>query len=490
MTMGKVASKSICATLKALPADRFPVQVYHVHSMNVPNNLKALPSALPIAHFSVGNALAALFSTRATFFKWKFISGVRDPISTAISIVFERYGNLPDLGDITIKTQHAVEYILSYFDVYYRELTGINVFDYPFDPDQGYAILKKDNIEILLYRLEDLPRTFSLAIERYLGIEDLELVKANLGSRKDYALAYERAKKNIRFGSHFLDTVYSSKLATHFYTDAEISRLYQHWLNGHKVSTHFPEEKSMPLIYDLGLHEGQDTEFYLKKGFKVIAVDANPVMVEKAMTKFGRYLTTGQLVLINAGVVESATDALLPFYVNDQNAEWSSFSKEIATRGKCPYHVVMVPCTTLADLLSKYGPPYYIKIDIEGFDHIALESLLSVQFKPRFVSVENGNMGMLDMMVSMGYDAFKYVQQNNVAKVKLPYPPREGKWVKHAFVPGASGPFGEETLGEWKTANEIRKEISRVWDPETNAKNSEHKDAIHGWFDLHARLAY
>jgi len=30
------------------------------------------------------------------------------------------------------------------------------------------------------------------------------------------------------------------------------------------------------LIYDVGDHKGEDTEFYLKKGFSVIAIDSSP----------------------------------------------------------------------------------------------------------------------------------------------------------------------------------------------------------------------
>ena len=28
------------------------------------------------------------------------------------------------------------------------------------------------------------------------------------------------------------------------------------------------------LIYDVGLHKGEDSEFYLKKGFRVVAIEA------------------------------------------------------------------------------------------------------------------------------------------------------------------------------------------------------------------------
>ena len=68
------------------------------------------------------------------------------------------------------------------------------------------------------------------------------------------------------------------------------------------------------LIYDLGLHTGEDTEYYLKKGFKVVAIDANPVMVKQAQKKFHSEVSSGQLTLLNVGIAESA--GRVPFYVH------------------------------------------------------------------------------------------------------------------------------------------------------------------------------
>ena len=37
--------------------------------------------------------------------------------------------------------------------------------------------------------------------------------------------------------------------------------------------------KHKDLIYDVGMHKGEDTEFYLRKGFRVIAIEADPDLV-------------------------------------------------------------------------------------------------------------------------------------------------------------------------------------------------------------------
>ena len=40
------------------------------------------------------------------------------------------------------------------------------------------------------------------------------------------------------------------------------------------------------LIYDVGMHLGEDAEFYLSKGYKVIAIDADPNLIKLAKSRF------------------------------------------------------------------------------------------------------------------------------------------------------------------------------------------------------------
>ena len=35
------------------------------------------------------------------------------------------------------------------------------------------------------------------------------------------------------------------------------------------------------LIYDVGMHNGSDTAYYLHKGFRVLAIEANPVLAKQ-----------------------------------------------------------------------------------------------------------------------------------------------------------------------------------------------------------------
>lgn len=486
LTMGKVASKAVWAALKSLPIEMLPAQTYHTHQINPATISWNLPSQLPMqTQASVGLSLNKKFGDHEKMFKWKFIAGVRDPIACGLSGVFQLKKDTND--QLKLNVLKVVNYIEKHFDNEYKSALGIDVFKYKFDHQKGYTIIHQNNIEILIYRFENLPHIFPQAMKEFFGISDLQLPHVNLASKKDYAMAYNRAKEELRFDEETLDKIYSSRLVTHFYTEEEIYDFYQKWLN--KKSLKKTKNVWNGLIYDIGMHEGQDTEFYLKKGFKVVAVDANPALVEKASRRFSEHILSGQLIILNKGIVEEPTNEKLSFYINKKNTEWSSFMKEIASRDNSPCEVLKVSCATLKDIIGEYGSPYYVKIDIEGHDYIALKSLLNTQPLPRYISVENGNKGMLTMLVEHGYSFFKYIQQNNVSELCLPAPCQEGLYVEHSFPFGASGPFGEETPGSWEDSDTIRKAIAKVWDPDGFSKKPDHDDILHGWFDLHAKLA-
>jgi FkbM family methyltransferase len=84
------------------------------------------------------------------------------------------------------------------------------------------------------------------------------------------------------------------------------------------------------LIYDVGAHLGEDSEFYLKKGFKVVAIEANPVLVEKLRERFRSSLSDGSLVVVDAAIAEHAGE--VGFYVNQSLSIWGTIRTAWAER--------------------------------------------------------------------------------------------------------------------------------------------------------------
>jgi FkbM family methyltransferase len=249
-------------------------------------------------------------------------------------------------------------------------------------------------------------------------------------------------------------------------------------------------------IFDIGMHIGEDTRYYLKKGFKVLAVEANPMLAQENSKRFSKAIEAKQLVILNAGIADK--EGVLPFYVNHRLSEWSSFDKATGTRNNTGYHVIDVPCVTTASLFEQYGVPYYLKVDIEGFDHYCLLDISETGEKPKYVSCEAVHLEWLEILVSKGYTKFKLLNQaNNFKPIDLgqesnPFFPRYEiikngiklrlqKFISFKHMYGSSGPFGEDTAGEWLTAASVR-ELYRAF------YQYDKKQPLSGasWFDFHA----
>ena len=235
-------------------------------------------------------------------------------------------------------------------------------------------------------------------------------------------------------------------------------------------------ESATPLIFDIGSHDGVDTAYYLAKGFRVLAVDANPVLCSRLAIAFNKDVEEKRLIILNVGIADKPGE--LKFYINTRFSVWGSFNRELGNR-QCEAEEVIVKTTTLEELVRTFGLPYYIKIDIEGFDEIAIASLCDSAFRPRLVSFEGGSGALVEKLVQSGYDQFKLVDQTKVPAMQIPTPSREGASITHRFNHGSSGPFGDDIPGGWLTPSEIRVAI-----------HDHFHDAVvatPGWVDIHAR---
>ena len=259
------------------------------------------------------------------------------------------------------------------------------------------------------------------------------------------------------------------------------------------------------LIYDVGMHNGDDTALYLEHGFRVVAIEANPVLAELGAKRFALELAAGRLEILNVGV--GARDGVADFWVNDENDEYSSFVREVGCRNGSPCHSVQVRRVPFGRILERHGVPYYLKVDIERADVHCLRGLERADL-PRYVSVEAHSLEYLCILSELGYDRFKCVDQlshnhpgyrpdNESVRGRLGSAwlhvwrelARRGLRRKQAvngrhFPLGSSGPFGEETAGDWQSLEEVAYSWLHY---ELGHRKRGHLN-MRGWFDFHATI--
>ena len=208
------------------------------------------------------------------------------------------------------------------------------------------------------------------------------------------------------------------------------------------------------LIYDVGLCDGGDTAFYLAKGFRVVAVEANPTLVKSAKERFAWHIKTGWLIIVETAI--GPTTGRVEFDVHTSNPHWSSIVPDRRERMNDALRTIEVDCMTLDSVLREHGIPYYLKIDIEESDLDAIKSLKSLPSLPPYLSAEAHSREIAQTLFDLGYRRFQLVDQIEKNELRLwPWGWREGRYVWARFNDSHSGTFGREVPGRWLTIDEV-----------------------------------
>ena len=224
------------------------------------------------------------------------------------------------------------------------------------------------------------------------------------------------------------------------------------------------------LIFDIGMHKGEDADFYLKKGFRVIGVEANPVLSNHCAKRFQNECQSGQLTVVSKAIAEHSGS--IDFYVNKRVSVWGTADRGWMLRNQrlgADSDLIQVPSVRMDSLLSEYGIPHYMKVDIERFDHLCLSALASQVDQPRYVSVKSHawsyseTLKLLTLLSAAGYNKFKIVSQIGVPRQICPNPAREGTYVDYRFPSDASGLFGKELPGNWLTLADTKSQFRRIY---------------------------
>ena len=282
------------------------------------------------------------------------------------------------------------------------------------------------------------------------------------------------------------------------------------------------------LIYDVAMSNGDDTAYYLAKGFRVVAIEADPLLVEQVSRRFAKEIANGHLTILNVGV--SDRDGSFPFWVCDSNPEWNSFDVEAIKEKGVDFHQVTVSCRRFRSVLGEFGTPYYLKLDIEGNEIYCLRDLTDSDL-PEYVSFEKTArwaVESLTILHNLGYRGFKLISQRNYLPVEYP-PSREQRRYERAksllksrnifvrvvrragargrlerdadpiryrpdwtFPQQSSVPFGEDTPGKWQTFEEILGTLAKANSSFAAREPSVfwHDAGFSFWADFHVKKSF
>lgn len=256
-TMGKVGSTSTTASLKELGYHR-SMALYQPHFLS--DEWLSYAEEMASGGSTGWKNLAHLCRTgfpyennldnelrrrRAEGKRVAVITLVRDPVAVNISGFFHNQQWWPAELRHPVDNEPTVAYLDAlkqaflddythevpgaWYDREFRPLYDIDVFASPFDISQGYAIYHSNVADALLLKLEQLDQSIARAFHEFMGIEHFHLVTSNLAESKEYATVYKAFRKRLVLPDDYLNQIYGSKLARHFYTPDEITAFRRKW---------------------------------------------------------------------------------------------------------------------------------------------------------------------------------------------------------------------------------------------------------------------
>lgn len=124
--------------------------------------------------------------------KVRIISLVREPVARQISVMWQNIANVNRYSE-RVDFQEIERYYFKegfendefeWFPWQIENVFGIDIYEYPFDKEKGYGIIRSGNIEILLMKAERLSGLEEV-IGSFLDMSEFVLENANV-SQKNY----------------------------------------------------------------------------------------------------------------------------------------------------------------------------------------------------------------------------------------------------------------------------------------------------------------
>lgn len=171
--------------------------------------------------------------------KVRIISLVREPVARQISVMWQNIANVNRYSE-RVDFQEIERYYFKegfendefeWFPWQIENVFGIDIYEYPFDKEKGYGIIRSGNIEILLMKAERLSGLEEV-IGSFLDMSEFVLENANVSQKKLYRFAYQDFLKGFSLSEEKLKNIYfENRYIRFFYTDSERETFYQRWMH-------------------------------------------------------------------------------------------------------------------------------------------------------------------------------------------------------------------------------------------------------------------
>ncbi|MEQ9356483.1 putative capsular polysaccharide synthesis family protein [Coleofasciculus chthonoplastes] len=255
--MSKVGSTTIWKSLESLNLD---IPIYHVHTLRHEQISRAIErdkANFPKLRFMYPETihseyLRSQLDQKNIMHPWSVITLVRDPVAKILSSFFQNlerefllgldYRKKIKVEGDTKVLQEVIErfyqekvdnsrrkHPFEWFNFELKDNLDFDIFAEPSIAGSNYYIYNTKLARILLLNLESLNDSYQSAFQEFLGLQNANLVQANVGLQKRYKSLYKSFLRNVDLPVDYLDEIYQTELVRHFYSESEIEQFYQRW---------------------------------------------------------------------------------------------------------------------------------------------------------------------------------------------------------------------------------------------------------------------
>ncbi len=264
------------------------------------------------------------------------------------------------------------------------------------------------------------------------------------------------------------------------------------------------------LVFDVGMHRGEDTAYYLAKGYRVVGFEADPDLAAGCAARFAG---DPRLTIVAGAIAPAAAGETVRFH-RHPNSVWGTIDEaradSVAHSGRG--ELIELPRIDFGAALDRHGVPAYLKVDIEGPGLLCVEALRGREELPDFLSIEASHDSRVELerelalLAELGYDRFAVVQQATIPNSEVATRTLSGAPLTYRFEDFSSGRFGLDLEG-WTDRAGASRRLRRanlaqraVAGHEALLRRSKLGRGLRGqaisrigpmpgWFDLHATRA-
>jgi hypothetical protein len=259
LTYGKVGSLSLRAAL----TNRFGGEVFYTHGLQAGTTgvIERLVQSAPAINTS---GMAAAFSDNSEIRRRMnagepitLVVGVREPVARSLSALMQiaptvyadqidedipaSAGRLAAIlaelwtgkGEANSPVEQmarlAVRAPLTWLRDEIEAPFGFDLTAEPFDFERNYRILVRDNIRLMLYRMEGRTTAVEAGLRDLFPGEDFSLPRRNITADKETHGIYDVLKQTFRLPGREMERIYASRYVAHFLTTPEMNNAMTRW---------------------------------------------------------------------------------------------------------------------------------------------------------------------------------------------------------------------------------------------------------------------